>query len=165
MRKVHAALLLTLLLAASDAALGQRAVVVVRHAEKISDDDQRLSPAGFARADRLAALLKDAGVSAVYATDTERARDTAGPLAKALGLPIRTYDVGGEKPDAAAFVASLRERHATGVVLLVGHSDTVPVILKALGCTEAISIGRDEYDDLFIVTPTGGRATLVRLKY
>jgi broad specificity phosphatase PhoE len=53
-------------------------VIVVRHAEKISGSDERLSDAGHARA-RLAAMLKDARVSAIYSTDTERTRDTVKP--------------------------------------------------------------------------------------
>ena len=74
------------LLAASHPAHAQNAVLVVRHAEKVSDTDERLNDAGRARAWSLAKMLKDAGVGAIYATDTERARDTAKPLADALGL-------------------------------------------------------------------------------
>ena len=165
MRKVQTTLLLSLLFAASDAALAQRAVLVVRHAEKISDTDQRLSDDGLSRAARLAALLKDAGVSAIYSTDTPRTRGTAQPLADAKKLPIQIYDSGGEDAGATALAARLRERHADGVVLVVGHSNTVPDLLRALGCPETISIASGEYDNLFVVVPKGREATLVRLRY
>ena len=68
-------------LAAAVPAAAQKAVFVVRHAEKISEEDQRLSEAGHSRAERLARMLAGSGISAIYATDTERARDTAAPLA------------------------------------------------------------------------------------
>lgn len=158
-------LFLALALVAPAAAHAQRAVIVVRHAEKVSDQDERLSEAGRARAVRLAALLKDAGLTAIYTTDTERTRDTAKPTAEALAIPVRIYDVGSAKVDAAPFVQLLRREHDGGAVLVVGHSNTVPAILSALGCTEPVTIGKDEYDDLFIVVPKGEGATLVRLRY
>jgi len=165
MRKAHTVLLLSLFLAVSDAALAQSAVFVVRHAEKISDTDQRLSDDGLSRAARLAALLKDAGVSAIYSTDTPRTRGTAQPLADAKKLPIQIYDASGEDAGSVALAARLRERHADGVVLVVGHSNTVPDLLRALGCTETISIASGEYDNLFVVVPKARDATLIRLRY
>ena len=167
MRRLYTPFLfLALALAARSSAFAQRAVVVVRHAEKISDADERLSAAGVVRAKRLAAMLEDAGVAAIYSTDTERTRGTAQPLADARRLPIQIYDVDGAKPDAGPFVARLRERHADEVVLVVGHSNTVPAILQALGCAEPVTIAPAEYDDLFVVVPKGNRtATLVRLRY
>jgi|SRR5712691_11256095 len=147
----------------------QRAVIVVRHAEKVSDSDERLSEAGRARAMRLAALLKDAGVTTIYATDTERAKDTAQPLADAAKLPVQTYDLGSSGPGKAVvakpFIARLRQQHAGDVVLVVGHSNTVPALLQALGCAGNVSLAQGDYDNLFVVVPSGKRATLVRLKY
>ena len=150
-------------------ACAQKAVFVVRHAEKISEQDQRLSEAGRARASRLALVLADSGITAIYATETERARDTAAPLSQKLGLKIATYDTGAKMSgavDARPFVATLRRDHAQDVVLVVGHANTIPDLLRAFGCTEKIKLGDEEYDDLFVVVPkSGGGATLVRLRY
>ena len=157
-------------------ASAQTAVFVVRHAEKVSETDQRLTDAGRERAARLAKMLGAAGIRAIYATDTERARDTAAPLAQALKLSITTYDVGAgmakDTPDASELARTLRRDHPGDAVLVVGHSNTVPAILKALGCREEISIAAQQYDDLFIVVPGGsGSSTptptpaLVRLRY
>jgi len=157
------------LFALPTAARAQKVVFVVRHAEKISETDQRLTEAGRARAARLARMLKDSGVGAVYATDTERTRDTVKPLADALGLAITLYDTGATMAgpaDARPFVARLRKEHGNDTVLVAGHSNTIPDLLKALGCSEAVSIAADEYDDIFIVVPRAdGTATLVRLRY
>jgi broad specificity phosphatase PhoE len=150
-------------------AAAQKAVFVVRHAEKISEQDQRLSEAGHARAARLASMLADSGISAIYATDTERARDTAAPLAGKLGLKVATYDTGAKMSgavDARPFAATLRRDHPNDVVLVVGHSNTIPDLLQAFGCAEKVSLGADEYDDIFLVVPKSeGGATLVRLRY
>ena len=68
--------------------------------------------------------------------------------------------------DFTPFVERLRAEVPDGVALVVGHSNSVPPILRALGCAEEVSIASDEYDNLFIVVPaTSGKATLVRLRY
>jgi len=51
-------------------------------------------------------------------------------------------------------------------VLVVGHSNTVPTLLRALHVAEPITVRDDEYDNLFIVFPQKeGRPVLLRLKY
>jgi broad specificity phosphatase PhoE len=150
-------------------ARAQKAIFVVRHAEKVSESDQRLTEAGRARAARLAQMLRDSEVTAIFATDTERARDTAKPLAEKLGLKIELYDVGGGMAgsvDAKNFAGRLAREHSGDVVLVVAHSNTIPELLKALGCAEAVTIAAAEYDNLFVIVPKGGGpATLVRLRY
>jgi broad specificity phosphatase PhoE len=162
-------LLTAVALAAALPARAQKAVFVVRHAEKISDKDERLSPAGHERAAHLASMLKDAGITAIYATNTERAQDTARPLAERLGLKITIYDTGGGmsgRVDSRAFVEALRREHAGDIVLVVGHSNTVPDLLRTLGCPQAVTLAPAEYDNLFIVVPkASGPATLLRLRY
>ena len=164
-----AALLAAALFAVAAPARAQKAIFVVRHAEKISEADERLTDAGRARAGRLAQMLKDSGITAVYSTDTARTRGTVEPLATALGLKIAIYDTGAAMSgmaDARPFAAKLRKENADGVVLIAGHSDTIPDLLKALGCPDAVTIALSEFDNLFIVVPKpDGTATLVRLRY
>ena len=149
------------------AASAQKAVLVVRHGEKISEEDERLTEAGRARAGRLAELLKKSGIAAIYSTDTERTLGTAQPLATALGLKVRLYDAKGidGQFDFAPFVERLRTEAPDGLVLIVGHSNTIPPLLRALGCVEDVSISSDEYDNLFVVLPKNAGAALVRLRY
>lgn len=159
-----------LILPASAAA--QKAIIVVRHGEKISEEDERLTEAGRARAGRLAEMLKKSGILAIYSTDTERTLGTAQPLATALGMKIRLYE---SKPvdgrfDFAPFAERLRAEAPDGVVLVVGHSNTVPPLLRALGCGDDVSLASDEFDNLFVVVPDSGKkasggATLVRFRY
>ncbi len=44
--------------------------------------------------------------------------------------------------------------HGKGeAVLIVGHSNTVPAILKGLGYTAELVIAEEEFDNFFIVIP------------
>ena len=165
-------LAVTLLLAAvADAALGQTAIFLVRHAEKATEANEPsvpLSVGGRARAEKLAAILRDSGIDAVYATDTVRARETAEPLAKARKVEIRTYaprDAAG-KSAPQIVVDRMKKEAPSGRVLVVGHSNTLPEILAAFGYAEKVEIPTSQFDDLFVIVPReGGPPTVLRLKY
>ena len=108
------------------------------------------------------------GVTAVYATDTTRARQTGEPLAQMLKLAIKTYDTRDEKGNmtAAPLVARLKADEKDGVVRVVGHSNTVPDILTAFGSKETLRLAPDDYGDLFVLVPQpSGPPTLLRLKF
>jgi broad specificity phosphatase PhoE len=145
-------------------------VFVVRHAEKVtptSEPGVALSPAGRQRAERLAALLKDMRITSVWATDTVRAKDTGTPAARERGLEVRTYparDAAGTV--SAAPLLELLRREGGSAALVVGHSDTVPKILAALGAADPPAIPDTDYDNLFVVVPSAsGGAAVARLRY
>ena len=168
MKRIAAAVLL---LALANLARAQQTILLVRHAEKATDANEAsvpLSEAGTARAARLAEMLRSAGVTAVYATDTVRARRTAEPLAKAAGLEVRIYapkDADG-KSAPRILLDRLKKDEPRGVALVVGHSNTVPEILAALGDPEKVEILANQFDDLFVVTPKAeGPPSVVHLKY
>ena len=59
--------------------LAQKAVIVVRHAERADESqDSLLSAPGTARAEALARHLEQAGVTSIYVTQYQRTRLTAG---------------------------------------------------------------------------------------
>ena len=145
----------------------QQSVILVRHAElgDASGIDAKavpLSTEGQSRAQRLSKMLERSGVSAAYATDYLRTRATAEPSAM-----LSRHDVSVvSQDDAKDFVARLRREHAGQVVLVVGHTDTVPGIIKALGVSEDVKIDKQDFGNLFIVTPNAGSPpTLLRLRY
>ncbi len=160
-----------ILIGVASVAIGQQTVVLVRHAEKATDSNEPgvpLSEAGRARAERLAKMLGSAGITAIYVTDTVRARQTSEPLAKALKLEMRTYAARDAAGNLAPrlLVDRLKRDDATGVVLVVGHQNTVPDDIAALGSAGPIDIGDKDFDHLFVVVPkAGGAATVIRLKY
>lgn len=139
--------------------------IVVRHAEKGSDDARNpsLSEAGQARAQRLAALLSDEPVNAAYATAYRRTYQTAQPAAADHFLRITTYDA---QLPAPQFAEQLRELHKIGTVLVVGHSNTVPDIVGALSGRPVAALGDNEFDRLYRVRISAdGKATLSQETY
>jgi phosphohistidine phosphatase SixA len=149
------------------AASAQKLVIVVRHAERadqgaaagqmMNQNDPPLSAAGQARAAKLAALLADANVKAVFATEYRRTQDTVKPLADKLGLRVQV--VPGR--ETANLIGLLKSAPADGVAVIAGHSNTVPAIIKALGGPE-LTIAENEYDNLFIIEPSTGAFTRLR---
>ena len=125
-------------------------------------DDTPLSESGQQRAAMLAGRLKDAGISAIYATEARRTVQTAEPLAEALGIQIRVH-LGD---DVDGLIKRLRSDHQGNRVLVVGHWSTIPAILKAFGHPQEITIERSAYDNLFVVIPKGEQApTVLHLHY
>lgn len=134
--------------------------VVVRHAEKGGDDarDPSLSAAGQARAEALARRLAGVDLVAVYATGFRRTQQTGSPSARSHGLDVRTYDAA---QPAADLVAALRREHATGTVLVVGHSNTAPAIASALCGCQVAAIDDSDYGNLYEIRfGADGKATL-----
>lgn len=106
-------------------------VILVRHAERATEPagNPGLTPAGEHRAHALAQALTGLRVNAIVTTQFRRTRDTAAPLAQALGIQpiVVAAKVGHVQAVAEAVRAQM------GVVLVVGHSNTVPAVLAALG--------------------------------
>jgi len=149
-------------------ASAQKMVILTRHAERAdgaatmtsasgSPSDPLLSAAGTARAEKLAAMLVDANITAMFTTEFRRTKDTAAPPAARLKLPPEV--VAGAQ--AAAMIDKIKA-HAEDTVFVVGHSNTVPAIIKALGGPD-VTIGDAEYDNLFIYIPA--TKTLTRIRY
>ncbi len=164
--------LATFFLVSACLAEAQQAIFLVRHGETVAPkgtDARPLSEAGQRRAALLATLLKDAGIKAIFTSDLERTIKTAEPLAQGLRIEPRALaqlNVQFKQSDVDAFVSFLRTEHRDDIVLLVGHSNTVPVLLKALGHPVEIKIPETEFDNLFVLTPNGqGSPTLLRLRY
>jgi broad specificity phosphatase PhoE len=120
--------------------------------------DPLLSAAGEARAAKLATVLAESGISAIFTTEFRRTQDTAKPLAAKLGLTPQLV----KAADTAALLDRLRTAHPNDVVLVVGHSNTLPAIIDGLTGSR-VTIADSQYDDLFILAPA--TRTMTRLKY
>ena len=168
-RRLVTLCLLLLFCAASAAA--QQVIFVVRHAERADggaaggamatpQTDPPLSAAGHERAARLAAVLRSSDIKQIWTTEFLRTKQTAAPAAEALkvtsaAVPSRDLDA-----------LMMRVTSAKSNVLVVGHSNTVPDILKRLGVKDAVTIADSEYDNLFIVVrPAAGDPMLIRMRY
>jgi broad specificity phosphatase PhoE len=141
-------------------------VVLVRHAEKAATpaDDPPLTAIGEARAKDLWAAMRDAGVSVVITTQFARTRATGQPTASALGLTPTV--VPATSPTHIQDVVSEIRKHPGKTVLVVGHSNTVPAIVEALGAKRPSAICDATYDDMFVVTiASDGKASAVHARY
>jgi len=142
-------------------------VFVMRHAEKQTsnpeDKDPPLATAGEARALELAKQFggapKGQSLDAIIVTELRRTQDTVRPLANRLGIPVIV--VPANDPEGAAKRALHDFRG--GRVLIVGHSDTVPEIVKALSGIDVGPMSDTEYGILYIVAvPRFSRSAVTR---
>ena len=147
----------------SSMAYAQRTVFLVRHADRLDhSEDTPLSKAGEARAQLLADLLKDAGITAIYTSQFQRTIKTAEPLAISLQIKPVSTPTG----DNAGHFKRIRTENRDDIVLIVGHDRSVPALLKLFGHPVDIKIAPTEYDNLFVLVPKDTEPpTLLRLWY
>jgi broad specificity phosphatase PhoE len=156
----HLALILSIPLLLITHAHAAPIVFIVRHAEKASTGgkDPDLSAEGQKRADALAHILRDSNITSVFVTEFKRTQETAAPTAKAAHVTptvVPANDVG---------VLAGKLRTFNGNALVVGHGNTIPDLLKALGIATPVSIPEDDYTEIFAVF-IGDESHLVRLHY
>jgi len=128
-------------------------IILVRHAETefpADAEDPRdpfLHEVGLAQASRLAEMLAPEGLDHVFSTEYRRTRSTARPTAHAVGLEVEAYD----PRDLAGFAEQLQTM--TGRMLVVGHSNTTPALVEALGGDPGEPIDeRMEFNRLYTLT-------------
>ncbi len=157
------ALALALVLCAACTASAQEAIYLVRHAERAdSSADSKLSDAGEARAKRLAEWLSTAHITHIYTTDLRRTIQTAMPFAATSHV--------SPQQSPASDTQTIRVRVAglgpADRALIVGHSNTIPELIRAFGVTAPITIPDSEYDNIFIIIPRReAEPVLLRFKY
>ncbi len=130
-------------------------VIVVRHAERSGEpaSDPALSAAGQQRARQLAEHLAGTGLAGIVTTAWRRARETAEPAAQRFGIEPRTVPTRGGDTTAhvAEVVAAVRQM--SGVVLVVGHSNTVAAIVAGLSSAQPQVLCETSFGHLFTVNP------------
>ena len=119
----------------------QTTFILVRHAEKESStNDPGLSPEGQQRAIALTKILEQQKIDAIYSTNFNRTKNTVKPLAEAKGISIQIYD---KEPDISKM---------TGVVVICGHSNTIPALAnRLLGKEEFRNFADNDYGNLLII--------------
>lgn len=128
------ALIVGLLLGAEVASA--QTVYIVRHAEKASDTerDPVLSEAGTARAVALGEMFAAGPPDLVVVSPLQRTRLTAQPTISASGAFVVVVPLeGGVEAHVEAIRRGVLTLPEDAVVLIAGHSNTVPLIARALG--------------------------------
>lgn len=152
-----------------------KTVFLIRHAEK--EDEPRQDPPlkreGVARSQELARLLGGAGIKAIYTSQFARTKQTAGPIATKLGLSATAITL-RSNPTNPRLIAEESTKEVVNKVLegagenvlVVGHSNSVPDVIKMLGGDVVPTIDERKFDDLFIVTVYAkGKAKVTQIKY
>lgn len=137
-------------------------VILVRHAERNSGVDT-LNTAGYERAEELARVLYDSNISAIYASTTNRAQETAAPLAKRLNITPLIYNTN----DLPSLIDEIHNIHSGKTILIVGHSNITPETINLLGVTPPLEhLHHDDYDNLFVVSiDNKNNARLLKMQY
>lgn len=152
-------------------------VFLVRHAEKAeipNDNNPPLNETGKWRAQVLAHTLAKAGIKAIYTSQFLRTQQTAEPLATQLGItptvmklnPSQTNPREIASDSILAIVRDIQQRHAGEAVLVVGHTNSVPPVIRMLRSDVVPTIDEQTFDNLFVLTIHRLEvAKLVQLKY
>ena len=131
-------------LAPSFASADAKFIYLTRHAEKsATGTDPVLTAEGVTRANNIAASLKKSGITSIYSTNFARTRQTAQPLSTLTSVPVQIYD----DSQMANFVAQLKA--LPGNTLVVGHSNTVPELVRLLSGDVVPAIPETEFDRLY----------------
>ena len=145
-------------------------IIFVRHAEQTSHDeaDPSLSEAGHRRVAELTRQMADAdvvaGIDAIYSTSFKRSTETVQPLADRLDLPINIYEAG----DTETVLGEILKTHKGKIILVVGHSNTVPELIANLGASKKVPPieSNNEFDNIYIVSiPWFGKTKTIRMRF
>lgn len=141
--------------------------VLIRHAEKDTADhgpDPKLTEEGLERSAHLADIFRGYRLDAIYSTFFTRTLFTVDSLADIKGLPTYPYDNKSLKETIAKIRASLDQHN----VLIVGHSNTMPVLANyILGENKFNQVwSDDDYDNMIIIFENiDSTKTYLPLKY
>lgn len=139
-------------------------VILVRHAEKVSDGskDPELTDAGKARAEKLSGLLKEVKVDAIYSTAYKRTQGTVAPLALSKKLTVATYE-----PMKGLAIDEIIKKNPGGTIVICGHSNTTPWTANyLLGKEQFKDFEETDFDNLLILDLVEkGKAKITWLTY
>lgn len=139
-------------------------IYLVRHAEKDLNDttaNPPLTDAGKKRAQRLVKEINAGEIKAIYSTKYSRNLNTVQPLADSLNLEISTYEWHNWEP----MLDEIRANDKSGVVIC-GHGDNLlPMIQYLNGEPPQDSLGKQEYDKIFVLTVKSDTALVKTITY
>lgn len=144
-------------------------VILARHAEKSgSSDTASLTAKGLQRASDLARVLKGTRLDAIISTQYTRTLQTAAPAAKQAALDVTVIEGGmGVRANADAVAHAIDSLPSGSAVLVVGHSNTLTPIIRAMGGPDLPDLCDPEYSTLLVLERPAPGATwrLLRSRY
>ena len=144
-------------------------IFALRHADRVSENVDALSDAGKVRANLLGRMLAESGIQNAYCSDAKRTQNTIAPLKALLGgqltvheVPVVGNDVDGH---AQTIVTALKALPADSTAAVIGHTNTIDGIIKALTNEVIAEIKPNEFDKLFVLSIPAGSPSLTLLRY
>ncbi len=128
-------------------------VYVIRHADTLEGNNPDLSPAGIARVQSLINTLQSEQLAAVYVTNTGRSIQTGTPVALNHNISTTIYN----PFDAEGVADAITALPGSNATLVVAHSNTVPMIITALGGPHYEDLEETEFDRFFAVVLSNGK--------
>lgn len=140
-------------------------IYLVRHAEKQSGNDPVLTENGNKRAGALLQALKNKGITHIYVTQFKRTQMTGDSLHIQLGIDTVQYKADTTGEDVLNKILSHNDAGKT--ILIIGHSNTIPKIIRQLGAAdfEPVNIPDAEFDNLYLMTFKKKKVTVKKMKY
>jgi len=140
-------------------------IYLVRHAEKLPGEDPLLTTDGNKRAGDLMRTLKDKHIQRIFVTEFKRTQNTADSLRIQLGIDTVHYLSDTSCTDLFGKIKANNDMENT--ILIIGHSNTIPVIIRKLGIANypPVDIPSNEFDNLFLVKFKKGKPSLKKMKY
>jgi len=140
-----------------------KTIVLVRHAEKdtsvANNPDPELSAEGRERALKLMNFVKRYKPHEIFSTNYKRTRQTAEPIAAKRKKEIQIYDPAKQADLVAKIMASKTDHN-----LIVGHSNTIPVLANLIAKKEVFrNLLETEYGVVWVIRLKKGVLTKVEV--
>jgi len=130
------------------------AVYLFRHAEKQKikgEKNPELTKKGFLRANALADSLALIQNGVIFSSEYARTQQTVSFLAEKWGADINIHTASDPEGQIEKVMDLCNK-----TILISGHSNTIPALIKLFGFKEEVVINDDQYGDLFMLTwPSG----------
>ena len=140
-------------------------IYLVRHAEKDTGNNPPLTLAGYKRAGDLMRILKNKNIQRIYSTPTRRTMQTGDSMRLQLSIDTLLYKA--DTTGIGLYAKIIAAGDAGKTILIIGHSNTVPKLIRKLGSTSFPNkdLPDMEFDNLFLITYKKGKAVVKAMKY
>lgn len=137
-------------------------VYLIRHAEKQvikGEKDPELTRGGFKRAAALVDSLGNIQNGVIYSSEFKRTQQTVNPLAGKWATKVNIQTAHNPEGQIQRALS-----HCGKTVIISGHSNTLPNLIRLFGVTDEIVIKDDQYGDLYRIQWQNGNPSLITTK-
>ena len=137
-------------------------IYLIRHSEKDlvteNPSDPPLTKCGIKRTDYLRYFFEDIDIESVYSTNYIRTKNTATPIASLKKTRIQYYESDYPKVFSEFLLDSKQNS------LVVGHSNTIPILAGLLSEEDVAPIDEKTYNRIYKIVISKGKRKLFMLK-